>query len=273
MNMLGKILVVLIFIMSVFFMAFSFMVFMTQTNWKENTATEKKKLDSATSANRTLQQEIATLKTGRASENAARTNAIALLEASLASSEQQKNDMQQELTALRAQQQQQGAQVTGSLATLQAEREKVDALRETVKAAQAERDKMFAEVVDLKNEVLELESVRQRLSSSETALLDQVSRQAAILRANDIGENEDISGVPPKRDGKVKEVDALNKYVALSLGSDDGLRVGHKLDVHRGPKYLSKVAVIKIYPDRAVAKVLDGYRKGAIRSGDSVRTK
>lgn len=273
MNMLGKILVVLIFVMSIFFMSFSFMVFMTQTNWKDKASQADSQLRESQAAVAKRQAEIAALKTQRAAENAARTSAIALLEANLAASDQQLNEMQQQLVALRSQQQQQGAQVTGSLATLTAEREKVDSLRETVKAAQAERDQMFSEVVNLKNKVLELESIRQRLSASETALLDQVSRQAAVLRANDLNENENISGVPPKRDGKVREVDAQNKYVVLSLGADDGLDKGDKLDVHRGAKYLARLELTKIYPDRSVGMVLDDYRKGAIMRGDSVRTR
>ena len=273
MNMLGKILVVAIFIMSVFFLAFSFMVFSTQTSWEQKATEAKTERDRARTENNQLQTQIADIKKQRAAANAARTSAIALLEANLSQSEQQLNAMRQELQALRTQQSQQGAQVTGSLATLQAERQKVDSLREAVKAAQRERDNMFAEVVDLKNQVLELEATRKRLSASETALLSQVGRQAAVLRANDLSENDDISGLPPRRDGRVRQVDTTNKYVVLSLGSDDGMRRGHKLDVHRGEKYLGKVQLTKTHPDRSIGVILDDYRKGAIRSGDSVRTK
>lgn len=273
MNMLGKILVVLIFIMSIFFMAFSFMVFMTQTDWKAKASTASSELQNARSANNQLKADVAKIKIQRAAENAARTNAIALLEANLSSSEQNLNEMRSQLTELLAQRAQQGAQVTGSLQTLQAERQKVDGLREALKAAHGERDKMFSDVVDLKNQVLELETIRQRLGANEKALLDQVTRQTAVLRANDINENDNIAGVAPKRDGNIRQVDSLNKFVLLSLGSDDGLRTGHELDVYRGKKYLGRVQVTKTHPDRSVAIVLDDFRKGAIRSGDRVRTK
>lgn len=273
MNMLGKILVVLIFIMSIFFMAFSFMVFMTQTSWKTKYNTASSEAQSARSSNNQLEAQIAALKTQRAAENAARTNAIALLEANLSSSEQAVSDMQQDLTRLRTQEQQQGTQVTASVETLQSERKKVDALQQIVKAAQADRDKMFADVVDLKNSVLELEAVKQRLTASESALLDQVNRQASVLRAYDLNENADIAKVAPKRDGRIKQIDSLSKYVVISLGSDDGMQRGHKLDVHRGKKYLGKVQLTKTHPDRSIGVVLDDYRKGAMRSGDSVRTK
>lgn len=273
MNFLGKILVVLIFIMSIFFMSFSFMVYMTQTSWQEKAETVQRELDNAKNLNREHLAKVNSLKTLRASENAARTNAIALLEARLASSSQQMVRMSQELTALQGQQAAQGAQVTGSLQTLQTEREKVETLRQAMKTAQSERDQMFNEVVDLKNKVLELESIRQRLSDRELALRDQVSRQASVLRANDLSENDDISGVPPRTDGLIRDVDANNKYVVMSIGSDDGMRQGHMLDVHRGEKYVSRVQITKTHPDRSIARVLDNYREDAIRRGDRVRTR
>ena len=273
MNMLGKILVVLIFIMSIFFMAFSFMVFMTQTSWKQKYNTANGEAQQARSANSQLEAQITSVKTERAAENAARTNAIAVLEATLNSREQDVQQIRQDLVRLQQKEQEQSSQVNVSLETLDKEREKVDALQQIVKAAQAERDKMFDEVVRLKNDVLELQAVNQRLSQTETSLLNQVNQQAAVLRANDLSENEDISGVAPPRKGKVNQVDATNKYVVLNLGSDDGMQRGYKLDVHRGAKYLAKVQVTKTHPDRSIGVVLDDFRKGAIRSGDSVRTR
>lgn len=273
MNFLGKILVVLIFIMSIFFMSFSFMVFMTQTSWKEKADAAQTQLRDARNAASQQEAKIKSLQTLRASENAARTNAIALLEARLASSNQQMQDMNRQLVSLRDQQAAQGAQVTGSLETLNTEREKVEALRLAMKKSQSERDQMFNEVVDLKSQVLELEAVRQRLAAREGNLLNQVSRQAAVLRANDLNENDDISNVAPPRDGQIRQVDAKNKYVVISLGSDDGMRRGHMVNVHRSEKFVARVQLTKTHPDRSIGRVLDDFRKDAVRSGDSVRTR
>lgn len=273
MNMLGKILVMLVFIMSIFFMAFSFMVFMTQTSWKDKAEAETQKLRTQQGANAELENQIKQLEVQRAAANASRTNAIALLEASLATSEGEVANIRKDLSVLKSERQLQGKQVTGSLATLKAERAKVDALRDTVKVAQGERDKIFAEVVDLKNKVFELEAIRQRLTASETSLLDKVARQTEILRANDIKENESISNVPPPRAGRIREVGPNNKMVVVSLGSDDGLKRGHELYVNRGEKYISKILLTKMYPDRAVGRVVDGYQKAAIRRNDNVRTR
>ena len=272
MNTLGKILIVLIFVMSIFFMTFSFMVFMTHDNWKEKAADADRDLATARNENSQLEAQIADAKTQRAAENAARTSAVALLEARLQADRQQLQESQQRLSELQAQQALMGEQVTGSVAALKMEREKVDALRETVKSAQAERDKIFTEVVGLKNEVLELESIRQRLASRESDLLEQLAAAKAVLRANDLSEHDSIANVPPPTEGEVAEV-RDNRLVLVTLGTDDGLSKGHTLNVHRGSKYLGKIQLTKMLKDRSVGRVLPDYQKGAIMRGDSVRTK
>lgn len=272
MNTLGKILIVLIFVMSIFFMAFSFMVFMTHDSWKDKASQADRDLQQARNQNSQLEASIAEAKTQRQAENAARTTAIALLEARLQTDSQQLAETQGQLRTLQAKQSAMGEQVTGSLAALQMERQKVEGLRENVKSAQAERDKIFGEVVNLKNQVLELESIRQRLAAREQDLLEQLASAKAVLLANDLSEHDSVANIPPPTEGRVSEV-RDNKLVLVTLGTDDGLRRGHTLNVHRGSKYLGKIQLTKMLKDRSVGKVLPDYQKGAIMRGDSVRTK
>ncbi len=274
MNTLGKLMVLLIFIMSIFFMTFSFMVFMTQTAWKAEADKLTQTLNTQRQANERLENENTTLALNLSAANAARTNAIASLESSLTTSQTELGRLRKQLGDLQAEQQLQGKQVTGSLATLEAERSKVDSLRVTLNAAQAARDEMFAENISLRNRVLQLEAERDNLTGREAGMLDKLAKLTAVLRANDLNENQNISGLPPKVEGRVRLVDSKdNKNVVVSLGEDDGIARGHTLYVHRRDKYLGRIKVTRIYPDRAVGRVMEGYQLGAIRSGDSVRTK
>ena len=274
MNTLGKLMILLIFLMSILFMTFSFMVFMTQTAWNAKAKTAQSDLQTQQQKNRQLQTQMKELELQMAGAKAARTNAIATLETSLASSDADLNRTRKLLGDLQAEQQLQGKQVTGSLATLQTERKKVDSLRETLNTVVGERDKIFAELISLRNSVLELEATRDNLTAREADLLDKVARLSAIIRANDLNENDDISGLPPTQlAGKVKQVGPNNKMVLVNLGEDDGMRRGHFLDIHRQEKYLGRIRLTKTYPDRAVGRVVDGYQLAAIRSGDDVRTK
>jgi hypothetical protein len=70
-------------------------------------------------------------------------------------------------------------------------------------------------------------------------------------------------------EGEVTAVGEKN-LVEISLGADDGIRVGHKLDVYREGAYLGKVVVVRTSQDRAVAEIILDYLKGTIREGDRV---
>ena len=61
--------------------------------------------------------------------------------------------------------------------------------------------------------------------------------------------------------------------IEVSIGSDDGLRKGHTLEVFRNQSYLGRVVVKSLQPDRAVCEIIPEYRKGIIKRGDRVATR
>lgn len=99
------------------------------------------------------------------------------------------------------------------------------------------------------------------------------------------GDSQNGRGGPPSRASALLEhpghaslpVDGVvlvvrKDLVEISIGSDDGLRKGHRLDVYRESTYLGRVAVRRTAPDRAVAEIIPAFHKGQIRKGDVVRT-
>ena len=82
----------------------------------------------------------------------------------------------------------------------------------------------------------------------------------------------DVDQIPPNVNGEVIEVGEKD-LVEISVGGDDGILVGHTLDVYREGVYLGKVVVLKTSDDRAVAKIIPNIQKGTIRKGDRVATK
>ena len=63
------------------------------------------------------------------------------------------------------------------------------------------------------------------------------------------------------------------ELIEISIGDDDGILIGHQLDVYRDDAYLGKVVVVKTSPDRAVAEIIPEFKRGTIRKGDRVATK
>ena len=83
-------------------------------------------------------------------------------------------------------------------------------------------------------------------------------------------------GTPPTVDGVVLEVGA-NGLIEISIGADDGLMKGHRLEVvRRGDGvsvWLGRVEVTETSPDKAVCKVLPEFLQRPIQRDDRVTSK
>jgi DNA repair exonuclease SbcCD ATPase subunit len=273
MNLLGKILTVLILVLSIGFMFASFFVYASHRNWKDEAQRISSDLSAAQQENRELDAKIQQEKIKLASERAARASALAVLEQRAQKAEQERMEAARTLQQLQQSQRQAVQALTGSQETLANLKAEVDRLRADVKKAESDRDEMFQQVVALKVKELEAEGVRRRLESQNRAAINELSKATAVLRANGLSADSPLTKVPPPLDGQVVSVDNDNGYVRVSIGDDEGLQKNHTLEVFRRGQYLAKVRVIKTYSDESVAKVMDGFRKGAIRVGDSVATK
>ncbi len=107
MTLLGKILTVLIFIMSIVFMSLSLMVFATHKNWKLVVTNETpgslglvQQLNNRTNQVENLKNEIGRLKDQYAAEQVARAYALSALSTKLTQLEQQLQQRETELTNL-----------------------------------------------------------------------------------------------------------------------------------------------------------------------------
>lgn len=55
--------------------------------------------------------------------------------------------------------------------------------------------------------------------------------------------------------GQVTQVNAGRGFAEISLGSDDGLKLGHMSEIHRGNHCLAKLVWFKVGPDRSVGTI------------------
>ena len=278
MTLLGKILTGLILVMSILFMGFSIAVYATHRNWEQlvNSTTPPlgliQQLRNERDERRVLQEQVdETLRTLE-KERAARRLQLAGLQAQLQRMSQDLRDRDEENTRLIEQQ----GQMTIALQTAQSNlsrlKDEVDELRKNIRTAQLDRDNQFQEVIrktDLLNQAI---SEKEILQVREKQLLDQVGRMTAVLDKNELTEFDPIIDIPPPLEGRVVEVGASN-LVEISVGSDDGIRKGHELDVSRGDRYLGRIVIVEAFANRAVGEIVPELRKGRIQRGDRVFTK
>jgi len=283
MTLLGKIFTVLIFLMSIFFMAFSVAVYATHRNWREAVMRQQaegpeKPLGLALQKDQ-LKKKIAELEddkldlqTRADQERAARRQALAALEAQVAqlrtdlASAQQTNLASDakiteliELSSVKSQ-------------TLDGLRVETVDLRDNVIVAQRERDTHLKNATALQDQIHQQRGQYTRLNERNTQLTEQIGKAKKVMDAFDITEDTPIDGIAPPIDGVVLAVSTRSGAVEVSVGSDDGLRENHEMDVSRKGAYIGRIQIKKTAPDRAVG-IIVGSRKGMIMKGDTVRTR
>jgi hypothetical protein len=236
MTFVGRILVILIMIFSVLFLGSSTVVFMTATNWKEKSDKQKAEiaklntsLNDAKAKATAAEGQLKTAKDEHAKQIAERENRIADLDKAT-------KDAEAEMTQARAQLEtaQQTARV--ALAEATARKSQIDVLLDTQSKAQTQANQFSAQNIELTDQIRVLE--RQKTTAEQNAkdLRDFNGRMISFLRSKGISADNlgkfDPNSVPPPVEGKVVELNPTGRSMEISIGSDDGMKVGHELYVH-----------------------------------------
>jgi hypothetical protein len=275
MTLLGKIFTVLIFIMSVLFMGFSVMVSATHKNWKEMVVGEtgmKQQVDDLENINRQLRKDLEASENKLAVEQAARRHALSSLSTKLEKSKQDLSEKEAELRNLQSVESQRAEALKLAEQNVKDLRDEVAQLRADILQVRDERDKQFAQVVQLTDKLHAAEGVQKNLNDRNKQLVDDLIRYKTVMDRVGLTPDTPIHGIAPPLDGIVTAVGDSN-LIEVSLGWDDGLRQGHRIEVFRDNTYLGYAVILKTDPDRSVAQVDDKTQRGLIKVQDRVATK
>jgi hypothetical protein len=281
MTLVGKIFTVLILIMSVAFLMLAVTVFATHRNWRNEVMRPrddaegpglKAQIEDVSATNKRLREELERASNSLALEQAARRYALSALQTKLEQVEQRLQQREKEFADLQAAH---GTMVT-TLETNEENLKKITdenaELRALVRTAEQARDDKFNDVVVKTDQLNEFEGLLQEQRERNVDLLSQVSDMKMVLDRHGLDRFTPVVDLPPSVDGIVTAVGEKD-LVEISIGSDDGLRSGHTLEVFRNNAYLGRVVIKETWPDRAVAEIIKEYRRGIIRKGDRVATK
>ena len=283
MNIIGKIFVFAVFVMSLVFMSFAIALFSTHTNWREEITRPadqvqagkplgyKLQLDEAKKERETLTAEIAKLTAEVAASEAARDQIVAKIQTAL-------GEKDKELQALRKakdtrEDEREKAQT--ELAMTRTELEKatktVEGLRDDIRGMQAKVDEQVTRTAKLAGELHEKESFLEIATERKAQLEKQVANARLLLKQHGLA----IESMPrdhvPTAGGVVTAV--ADDSIEVTLGGDDGVQMGHFLEVYRNDEYLGRVQVISVKPDRSVGRVIREFKRGDIPPGDRVATR
>lgn len=281
MTFLGKVLVVVHLVLSVLFMAFAGAVFTAQTNWRTKFETAQKSADDARS---------------RAQMEANNLNGqISALQEQLGTSQNEKTQWEGRAKVLEGETARLDTENKSLKLAFDGQRNIADLnsqeADERTKEAQVQRARNMELNGSRDTLVTEVNKLRDKLFGTELSLRQTEERYNAILKTNAIMRaylaSKDLptdpramtvaSAPPPDLYGRIldarREAKGNRTLVEISLGQDDGLIQGHMMTVYRGDKFLGRIRLEDVRPDRSVGVVVETAPNSVIEVEDNVTTR
>jgi hypothetical protein len=278
MNLVGKIFVVLIFVMSIVFATFSIMVYSTHTNWRDEIERKqavgakgkgwKARYTEVAEDNSRLTDDRKNLEKTLNAEKTAKIQALAKAENEIARLSQENTQVAAQLKAKDEELTTSNNALNTAEGNLKGLTGEVQALRNEIAASQKETDEQIKKAIDLQDQLTQAKGTLAILKERNDQLVMDVSRARMKLKGAGLTLEgpADASQIPVF--GKVTAVSPSK--VELSIGTDDGVRIGQELDIYRGDKYVGRIRVIEAKPDNAVASIMTDYQQYPIQRGDNV---
>jgi hypothetical protein len=283
MNVIGKIFVFAVFVMSLMLMTFAGVIYMSHINWKDEVYRDPKdclpgqqpgykfQIEQAETERKKLEDSITSLQQKVAESEQSRDQVIAKLQTAIVQKDQ-------ELQTLRAEKDKRQAEMEKAVEDVRRLREdllaadkSVETLQDQVKSQQAKVDAQVDKSAELSASLAESQAQLTIAEERKAQLEKQVANARILLKQNGLSIDSLPKDRVPTLDGAVTAV--ASGSIEVSLGSDDGLQVGHTLEVYRGGEYIGRAVVKTVMPDHAVAEIVKAYARGVVQRGDKVTTR
>ncbi|MFM8951477.1 MAG: hypothetical protein ACKOOF_00170 [Planctomycetaceae bacterium] len=283
MNAIGKIFVFAVFIMSLVLMTFAGAIYVSHTDWQKEIDRRpeecfagqrpgyKFQLEEAEKDRDKLQQEITQLTQRVAASELARDQVVAKLQTALAEKSDELEQLRKEKTDREEAQRKALAELETAQAALKTAAAQVEELRGQVREQQGTVDTQVGNAAKLAAQLEETKAFLAIATERKEQLEQQVTNARDLLRQSGLTLDSLPKDRVPPLDGDVIAV--ANNSIQVSLGSDDGLQVGHTLEVYRSGQYVGRAVVQSVKSDRAIATLVREYSRGIVQRGDKVTTK
>ncbi|MFM8414310.1 MAG: hypothetical protein ACKOCX_06255 [Planctomycetota bacterium] len=283
MNIIGKIFLFAVFIMSLVLMTFAGAIYFSHVNWKDEIFRSpdaclpgqlpgyKHQLDQAEAERQKLEAQINRLQQRVAESEQARDEVVAKLQSAIVQKDKELTGLRQEKEKREEDQRKLAADLEKMTADLREARQQVEDLGKRVAEQQAKVDSQVDRSAELSAQLAESKSFLAIAEERKEQLEKQLVNARLLLKQSGL----DIDSLPkdrvPTLDGQVIAVAAGS--IEVSLGSDDGLQVDHVLEVYREGEYVGRAVVTSVRTDRAVARLVKEYARGTVQRGDRVTTR
>ncbi len=276
MNLVGKIFVCLIAILSIIFFSLTLVLYASHKNWKADSEAKSQQISDLRAEKDKLSSQKKDLESKIESDRVAYEQTIGALREVTQYLETQNNAITEKVKELDEVAQQRLEIITSDSAMIKDYQINIETLTKDLAAAQEQRGGYLQSLVTTVNRLHELASIRGDLEEKNKELTDEFDKALTVLNQQGLEPNPELydTTLPFLVKGKVQAVQEGPKgLLMISLGSDDGLKPGHQLEVSNESSYLGKIEVVTVEPNRAVCRILPEYRQGTIKEGDDVASK
>jgi hypothetical protein len=283
MNVIGKIFVFAVFVMSLVLMTFAGAIYMSHVNWKDEVYRDPNKvlpgqkpgyeyqLKEADKKRKELDEQINDLTRKVAASEEARDQVVAKLQSAISQKNEQLTKLLDDKKRLEADSKQRVEAVNNLTIQVEQTGKRIEELQAQVRNQQGAVDKHVQDAARLAADLAEQKSLLAIADERKAQLEKQVVKARELLKQSGLSLESQPKDRVPQLDGDVIAVAASS--IEVSIGSDDGLQVGHKLEVYRNGQYVGRAVVRSVKPDSAVAEIDKNFSRGAVQRGDKVTTK
>lgn len=275
MNLLGKTLVVALCLLSIVFMALAMVVYSTHRHWKAEAEAAQQQVAEERANLAELQRESNALESQLRAEADAAIQQVRKLESETVRLADQNAEKQRQIDELNARQRQAVASVTATQESSNKLTNEIEQLRTDISANQLAKDKAFDVALTATEELQSLTGELDTALEYQRDLVSETGRMTRLMEAKGLDPDAPADGITPRVDGFVSRTQrkAGVQLVEISIGGDDGLRVGDTVEVFRDTKYKGRLEILKTAPDRSVGRVDTRFQQGPIQEGDRVATR
>ncbi len=275
MNFIGKIFVVALTVMSIVFMALALAVYSTHKDWKSEHDKVQSQLTKAKADFNAAQSNYNRDKESLVAERDSALQQVQKLEAERERLERINSSAQTQLDELRNRERIAISSVDFTQKQNDALTEEVLGLRDEIRENQTGRDRAFTAALEATEDLQAIRNDLEVAQEMSRSLVADNSRMASNLRANNLDPATSVDDIVPRVNGVISRTQRKDgvQLVEISIGSDDGIRVGQTVEVFNGTKYKGRVEILKTSPDRSVGRVDVRYQQGPIQENDRVATR
>lgn len=284
MSFVGKVLIVVQVVMSLCFMAFAGAVYVTHENWQAKYNDAQAQIASINKSKADIEANLSQARDERTRIEAELKQEVDKNRLAFQTEEAQVKDLTGRLNNVNNALERQTAIAVAKQIEADNREQEAEVLRKQNIDLQKRVDEVSGELNSEKDKSFNLEVAQRQLEERfnkqqiTLAFLQKIVRKFEL--PTDPATVAGIENPPPKLQGLVEKIEKgrtnRTQYVVISVGEDDGLRVGHELEAlgnrDQKPMYLGTVKVISVEADKAVCEVVAPSKLGDIEVGDNVTT-